>query len=291
MPDMELRLISHVNGDGDLLGAWFSYYRDLGVTRFHLIVHGPREENEQLHALKDAYPIVIEDAYEGPFDSVEKKRRLDSVLARLRGQWVLLVDSDEFVELPYPTIRTTIRMLRLLRRSALFAPMVQRLMPHGTLDAPEIVPDPFRTFPLCSVDLYQRMGVSASINKYPLFYCTSRTLLQDGGNHSCPIGSTSTWSLQGVTHHFKFRRSVSLRLDKRARSTHPWRQQSVQFQRYLDMNGNRLPTKGAFAYSRESLFRRGLLRKLTVTSILRYIPGAMGSIPGEDAPQSLTTIR
>ena len=48
---MELRVVSHVNGDGDLLEAWFKYYRRLGVSSFHLVVHGPREENERLYAL------------------------------------------------------------------------------------------------------------------------------------------------------------------------------------------------------------------------------------------------
>src|ERR1051326_5305437 len=153
MPDMELRVVSHVNGDGDLLEAWFSYYRSLGVSSFHLIVHGPREENERVYALKDSYGVVIEDSYEGPFDSEEKKRRLNSLIARMHGQWLLVVDSDEFVEFPYSTVKATIRMLRLVRRNALFAPMVQRLTADGSLDTPEVIVDPFRTFPLCSVDL------------------------------------------------------------------------------------------------------------------------------------------
>ena len=263
MVEMELRLVSHVNGDGDILEAWFKYYRGLGISSFHLIVHGPQEENERLYALKDSHPLIIEETYEGPFNSEEKKRRLNSLLAEMRGQWLVVVDSDEFVEFPYRSIRTTIRMLRLLGRNALFAPMVQHLTPDGSLDTPEVVEDPFRTFPLCSVDLYQKMGVSSSISKYPLFYCTGRTMLQDGGNHGCPNGNAAS-SLQGVTHHFKFRRSVFQRLDKRIHSVHPWRHESAQFQKFLQNNANRLPTEGTFAYSRGALFRRGLLRKFSL---------------------------
>jgi hypothetical protein len=282
---MELRVVSHVNGDGDLLEAWFKYYRRLGVSSFHLVVHGPRKENERLYALKDSHPIVIEDAYEGPFNSEEKRRRLNSLLAGMRGQWLVVADSDEFVEFPYPTISTTIRMLRLIRRNALFAPMVQHLTPDGSLDTPEVIADPFHTFPLCSVDLYQTMGVQASISKWPLFYCTNRTLLREGGNHNCPIGNVAS-SMQGATHHFKFRRSVSLRLDQRIHSAHPWRHESVQFRRFLESNANRLPTSGTFAYSRDALFRRGLLRKFTAMMALRHIQRATGRTLGRDARSS-----
>src|ERR1039457_4113980 len=98
---MELGLVSHINGDGDLLESWLKYYCRLGVSSFHLIVHGPQEENSRLYALKDSYPLIIEDTYEGPFDSEEKKRRLNTLLARMRGRWLVLADSDEFVEFPY----------------------------------------------------------------------------------------------------------------------------------------------------------------------------------------------
>jgi len=70
---MEIKLLSHINGDGDLLGAWFRHYRALGVSSFHLIVHGPRDENEVLYEVKKKYPVVIEDAYQGQFSSEEKK--------------------------------------------------------------------------------------------------------------------------------------------------------------------------------------------------------------------------
>ncbi len=274
---MKLRLVSHINGDGDLLEAWLRYYRRLGVTSFHLIVHGPRVENARLFALKDSYPVIIEDSYEGPFDSGEKEKRLNSLLARTRQQWLILVDSDEFVELPYRRAVTTIRMLELAGANALFAPMVQHLTLDGSLDTPEVVEDPFRAFPLCSVDLYQKMDVKASIRKYPLFYCASRTLLADGGNHAPPIGDPSVLSsLRGVTHHFKFRRSVAQRLDNRIQSSHPWRHESVQFQRYLENNAYRLPTDGSFTYSRRALFRRELLRRFTFGTSLRFLGRAIG---------------
>jgi hypothetical protein len=283
---MKLRLISHVNRDGDLLEAWFKYYLRLGVSSFHLIVHGPQEENDRLYALKDSYPVIIEDTYEGPFDSREKKRRLDLLLARMRGQWLLLVDSDEFVEFPYSRINTTIRMLNLARKTALFAPMVQHLTADGSLETPEVIENPFQIFPLCSVGLYEQMGLKASIRKYPLFFCGDQTMLFDGGNHSCPIGNSFS-SLQGATHHFKFRTSVYQRLDSRIHSAHSWRHESVQLQNFLKSNANRLPIDDSFLYSRGELFSRGLLRRFTFMTGLRYLGRATRGVrPGENSPGS-----
>jgi glycosyltransferase involved in cell wall biosynthesis len=258
-----MKLISHVNGDSDLIEAWMKYYMRLGVDDFHFVVHGPREENSTLYAVKDLYPITIEDSYEGSFHIEEKRKRLDSVLARCPGQWVLLADSDEFVEFPYATVQETISELEAVGANVMAAPMLQRLAADGSLETPLEILDPFRQFPLCLVDLYRRMGVKGDIFKFPLFRCTTSTRLAEGGNHHPPKGEgPRATAARGVTHHFKFRRTVSRRLDSRINSDHPWRHESAQFRQYLEDHGNRLPRESSFAYSREELFRRGLLRML-----------------------------
>ena len=261
---MSLKLISHVNADNDLVEAWLGHYLGLGVDRFHLVVHGPPEENARLLAIKDSYPLTIEDSYQGPFDSDEKKSRLDAVLARHAGEWVVLVDSDEFVEFPYQDIPATIAKLDSVGANVMAAPMLQRLTADGSLDTPSVIDDPFGMFPLCSVDLYRRMGVKGDIFKFPLFFCAAGTQLAEEGNHHPPQGNHARAALRGVTHHFKFRRTVAQRLDRMIGSTHLWRHESVRFQEYLQAHLNRLPTDGAFAYSREELLRRGLLRRLPV---------------------------
>ena len=168
---MSLKLISHVNRDGDLIEAWLKYYLRLGVERFHLVVHGTPDENDRLLTLEDSYPITIEDSYQGPFHLEQKKNRLDAVLARHTDQWIVLVDSDEFVEFPCLDIPATIRELDGRGANLMAAPMLQRLTADGSLETPPIIDDPFQTFPLCSVDLYRRMGVKAEITKFPLFFC------------------------------------------------------------------------------------------------------------------------
>jgi glycosyltransferase involved in cell wall biosynthesis len=257
------KLISHVNGDNDLIEAWLKYYLELGVDRFHFVVHGSPEDNHRLLAIQDSYPITIEDTYAGSFHIEEKKRRLNAVLARYTEQWIVLVDSDEFVEFPYPDIPETIRKLTFAQANLMAAPMLQRLTADGSIETPPVIDGPFEMFPFCSVDLYRRMGVKGDIFKFPLFFCASGTRLAEGGNHHPPIGSEPHGTaLQGVTHHFKFRRVVSERLENRIHSAHPWRHESVQFREYLASHSNRLPLEGAFRYSREELFGRRLLRRL-----------------------------
>ena len=269
---MSLKLLSHVNADSDLIEAWLKYYVRLGVEQFHLVVHGDPEENSRLLAIKDSYPITIVDTYGGPFLGEQKKNRLDELLTRNTEEWLVLVDSDEFVEFPYRNIPETIKKLEFEQASVMVAPMLQRIKVDGALETPPVIDDPFEVFPLCAEDLYQRMGVDASILKYPLFFCGRNTQLEEEGNHHPPRGSERrTSAMRGVTHHFNFRRTVSERLDKRINSAYLWRHESVQCREYLDSHSNRLPVEGAFPYSRKELFRRGLLRKLSMRNTIRSI--------------------
>lgn len=276
---MSLKLLSHVNADSDLIEAWLKYYLRLGVEEFHFVVHGPQEENRRLLEIKDAYPITIEDTYGGPFDGEQKKNRLDVLLKQTPEQWVVLVDSDEFVEFPYEDVPATIRKLESVQANVLVAPMLQRMKADGTLASPSIVDDPFAMFPLCSEDLYQRMGSTACISKCPLFFCTKDTQLLEEGNHNPPRGAeVRTSAMLGVTHHFKFRRTVSDRLHKRINSEYAFRHESVQFSEYLDGHSNKLPTDGAFTYSREELFRRGLLKKLSLRNQVKSVGRSLGIV-------------
>ena len=267
-----MRLLCHINDDEDLLQAWLDYYAGLGVSSFHFIVHGAVSENVKLFQLAKLYPIRVEDAYEGPFSGIEKLRRIEPVLAHWKGQWVLWVDSDEFVEFPYRGLTTTIRVLEFLKANALSAPMVQRLTEDGGLKTPETIADPFLYFPLCSVDLYRKMGVEALISKYPLFYCQDSTKISNGGNHNPPNGPFTVLSpLQGVTHHFKWRGPALKKIVSRAQSAVPWRHESVGYLAYLESHDFHVPTADSFSYSRAELFRRGLLKKATACNVSTYL--------------------
>lgn len=258
---MSFRLISHVNRDDDLIEAWLQHYLKLGVSSFHLIAHGGREQNQTVFDLVDRYPIEILDIYGGTFDPYEKRDRLAWGLARLERGWVVLVDSDEFLELPYRSLAATVRAMRWLNADSLQAPMLQRFAWDGVnVDGGSL---PFDAYPWCSVDLYAKLGQpQAVIDKYPIFEIQRRTWLKSGGNHYPPNGHGSRLApMLGVTHHFKWRPAVQNRLHERADSTHPYRGESQQYIKFLGESGWRLPTDGTFQYSRQALFARGLLRR------------------------------
>lgn len=278
-----MKLISHINGDSDIIEAWVKYYIKLGVDHFHLVVHGTTDQNETLLSIANQYPITIEEMYGGPFACEEKKSRLDAILSRCAGQWVVLADSDEFVEFPYENITATIGALTEANATVMAAPMLQRLTADGTLETPPLIEDPFELFPLCSVTLYRQMGMKGDIFKFPLFFCGQGTSLREEGNHHPPVGyEPRGGGIAGVTHHFKFRRTIAKRIDNMILSEHPWRHESVQFREYLDRHAGRLPLDNAFVYSREELFRRGLLRKGSAGESRRVVWEDSGSHLGSE---------
>ena len=265
---MKFRLISHVNRDDDLIEAWLQHYLRLGVASFHLIAHGGREQNQRLFEIADRYPVHILDTYTGAFDPFEKRDRLAWGLSTLGSGWVVLVDSDEFLELPYRSLSTTVNMMRWLRADALRAPMLQRFAWDGIyIDGGA---RPFDAYPWCSVNLYARLGQpQAVIDKYPVFELQRHTWLNSGGNHYPPNGHGSRLApMLGVTHHFKWRPAVQNRLSERASSTHAYRGESQHYVKFLGESGWRLPTDGTFRYSRRALFIRGLLRRPTTADLI-----------------------
>jgi Glycosyl transferase family 2 len=266
---MNVRLISHVNRDDDLIEAWLRHYLRLGVASFHLIAHGGREQNQRLFEIADRYPVHILDTYTGVFDPFEKRDRLAWGLSTLGSGWVVLVDNDEFLELPYRSLSTTVNMMRWLRADALRAPMLQRFAWDGIYV--EGGARPFDAYPWCSVDLYARLGQPQSvIDKYPVFELQRHTRLNSGGNHYPPNGYGSRLApMLGVTHHFKWRPAVQNRSSERASSTDAYRGESQHYIKFLGESGWRLPTDSTFRYSRRALFIRGLLRRPTAADLIQ----------------------
>lgn len=271
-----MKLVSQVNGDGDIIEAWLRHYVALGIDEFLLVLHGPERDNEALLGLKSRFPITIVDRYETEYSPQEKRNRQNTVLDSLRGQWVMLVDSDEFVELPYSSVRETVKVMELLMTRALAAPMLQRITASGSLSCPSTITDVGATFPQCAPGLYRRLGSDAEESKYPLFRCDPDACVGDGGNHIPPFSLRSVESpLLGVTHHYKWRPILRSRLESRIASGHSFKHQSEAYLRYLIDHDWTLPVDGTFSYSRDALFERGLLRRLDLMSGLRYFAKAI----------------
>lgn len=204
---MKIPLLCHWNGDGDIAAAFLQHYTDW-VSEFHLILHGAEAENRVILELSRIFPVVIHSAYAGPFDDAEKMRRLNSLAHEFLGEWLLLVDSDEFVELPYGSMEETISSLEEFGCTYMAAPMLQRFKADCSLNSPDIVVGVSDEFPMCSEHLYKFLGGTACTSKFPLFMCTSASMI-DIGNHlpQNQLGSRDS-QISGVTHHFKWRRSV-----------------------------------------------------------------------------------
>jgi hypothetical protein len=258
---MKIPLVCHWRGDGDIAEAFLQYYSSQ-VSEFHLILHGAEHENRRILDLRSRFPIIIHDSYDGPFDDGEKARRINALLCTITGEWLLLVDSDEFIEFPHSSLEETIGALERSRLSCLAAPMLQRLRSDGSLYSPEIVRDPFTEFPLCSQRLYVLMGSAGMISKYPLFKNGPGTVISIG-NHGPPNGTDSTCdAFIGVTHHFKWRRSAIERISRTIEMGWQWAQsESVPYLKYLGTHGFVLPLDDSFVYTRRALYERGLLKR------------------------------
>jgi Glycosyl transferase family 2 len=256
---MKIPLICHWSGDGDIARSFLDYYQQW-ASAFHLILHRSTEANRTILSLVEDYPIIIHASYGGPFDDSEKQRRLNQLLQEFLEQWIILVDSDELLELPCESLEQTLRLLENVGSSCMAAPLLQRLRVDGSLDSPEIVTDMQKEFPLCSERLYEFMGGTGWLPKFPLFRCEAHSSIAIG-NHNPANGSSSTSNeIRGVTHHFKWRRSVVRRISDRIAEEWNWAStESSQYLKYLESHDFKLPTEEAFLYSRDELFRRQLL--------------------------------
>ncbi len=257
-------LLCHLGGDdADLVPAFLAHYRTLGVSRFHVVLHGPPGNRAVLRALLGEADITIENEYEGPFSEQVKCDQLNRLLPAYRGRWVLLADADEFLELPYASLAATIRALKVLRLKSLTAVLVQRLAADGSLPPLHAGRTPQATYPLGSVLLSERMNpaVQPMRNKVPLF------LVQDDthiimGHHVSPTPDVShSVPLRGVVHHFKWRYATRLAVPRRRKAVHANGWEVDGYGRYLEANRWRLPLAGSFRPDHQALVARGLLQR------------------------------
>jgi len=280
-----VKLFAHVNRDDDILEAWVRHYLALGVTSLHVVMHGPQDQNRTLLALKGRYPITIEHAYTGEYRDENQAHHLTNLVRQHPGEWVFVVDSDEFVELPCESMEATIQVLERAGADALRAPLLQRIAADGSLPPCRPGEDPNDCYPLCSCWLYTHLGQpEANRQKFPLFFVTKDTRVHVG-NHAAPNRPARKSWLLGVTHHYKWRAIVRRRLAERAESGNTFRRESAGYRAAIEARGGRLPLTDTFPYSREALLRRGLLRSDTLKNRLRYrVARGLARLPRASRP-------
>jgi hypothetical protein len=257
-----MRLFSQVCGEEDIARAWLAHYRRLGVTSFHLVVHGTPKHNRVWFDLAGD-EVRIEEHCLGPFVEADRALRLGRLAARYPGEWVWIVDADEFVELPFDTVGETCAALVQAGVEALPAPLLQRVAPDGGFGPEGPIADPFAAYPVAVPDLCKRLGASAALTKFPLVLSRPGLRLS-GGNHE-PPGPFEPRGIppRGVTHHFKWRRGLLERVTALSRTAVLTGREGATYARYLHGSGGKLPVDGGFAGSRDELFARGMLHRGT----------------------------
>jgi glycosyltransferase involved in cell wall biosynthesis len=236
------------------------WYRNLGVDRFHLIVHGPWDE-ANLAALAALPGVEITQRLHEPFCKTLKCDAITAVARRSIGEWILIADADEFLELPADGIAGTIAALEAAGIDELYATLIQRVAADGSL--PEVGPDSDldATFPMFHVGLCEDMGLvnPAWRSKYPLARVGPDFVYQRGNHLPGNRRSVAHAPMRGVLHHFKWRGRLFDAFSRERGEGTNFREMAV-YRNWLEAHG-RLPMAGAKPCSRAALEAEGWLRR------------------------------
>ncbi len=98
------RLVTFVGeNDSDILPFFLDHYRRLGVDEFHVTLHGSWSEPE-LEPLRADDVVITGVSQQRLTTQISGLRRLKSVARAFKGEWILITDADEFLELPYGSL-------------------------------------------------------------------------------------------------------------------------------------------------------------------------------------------
>src|SRR5262249_54440890 len=121
-----VHLVSQIGfEDHDLLPHWLAHYHALGVTDVHLVLNGSSPNRRLLRKACRGYAVTIAEEHDQPDSDEARREALARLVRGFAGEWVLLADADEFVELPFLSLPATLRALRAFGMTALPAISVQ----------------------------------------------------------------------------------------------------------------------------------------------------------------------
>ena len=257
------RVFSHFGAqDLDILPAFYRHYLGLGVSSFHFVVHGNKGLAAKVKASGQGANVTVAKVYEGPFDEATKCHELTTAIRPFAGEWVLIADSDEFLELPYRDLPTTVRALNAFGLTSLPGQLVDRISPDGSLPEIRADNDPQVMFPNFTRVLYREMAIERPpwLAKFPLFFVFGTTIVKKG-HHLPPNGISPLHApIRAAVHHFKWRAALGRSFELREIEGGNTAMTAV-YRRWLEGHDHRLPTDGAVPYSRRALFDESLLRR------------------------------
>jgi len=267
------RLFCHIDQeDADILPHFMRHYVSLDVGSFHFVVHGSDGLAERVRDCQRGAAVVVESFHDGAFEETEKCALLTEAVRRYRGEWVLVADADEFLELPFRDLSATVRALNACGQTALPASLLDRIAGDGEL-SPVAVDDRIEdVFPYGSELLAGRMGAKhpPRRTKFPLFLVGEATNVKPG--HHTPPNDVSPFHVdcRAVVHHFKWRAASRTHLDRRTNAGGNTEERAA-YRDWLERHDSRLPTEGAFRATRQALFDRGLLRRPDRRALARLV--------------------
>src|SRR5437764_1476267 len=95
-----MKLFTTIHHDDRLLGHFLTHYRRLGVTQFFVAVSEPFQNSVRRHAGSEEVTVYtkldVSDTVIGQVSAATEMRRQH----QQPTEWVIVVDLDEFVELP-----------------------------------------------------------------------------------------------------------------------------------------------------------------------------------------------
>jgi glycosyltransferase involved in cell wall biosynthesis len=254
-----VRLFAFVSArDSDLLRPFIRHYRAIGVDRFTFVLHGHWEDQDLTPLREDGVEICDRDLE--PFSGQRKQAILQRHALAAQGEWIVIADADEFLEVPFADIPETIRYLDFLGAEDLPSVLLQRVAAGGELAAIGDANDLHAVFPYFDYCLSERMEVPGSVwkGKYPLVR-VGENFRTTRGNHLPHLGRAAALTpVRAVMHHFKWRDRLRGALGKTGgANSHSTVAQSHGA--FLEKNDWRLPVEGLERYSRAALFQRGYL--------------------------------
>ncbi|MGI9491256.1 MAG: glycosyltransferase [Geminicoccaceae bacterium] len=256
----DVRLLSFIgHHDRDILPLFLAHYRTLGIGDFLFALHGTWPE-AVLDWLTRQDDVAIWDLLGDRYEDSYRRSILNLMAERYVGDWVVLADADEFLELPFASLANTVSALEVMGLDCLPAFLLQRMSRDGSLP----VLDPGRSldqqFPDCNFSLCEDMGVESPPwkTKYPLAKVTENFAI-DRGSHWPPNPmSLAHAPIRGVVHHLKWRAALLEAFEiVRGETSNTYEMSS--YRQWLDTHDGRLPTANARPCSREALIARGLL--------------------------------
>ena len=245
--------------DVDLVPHFLKHYRDLGVAGFRFVLHGefdPRRR-DWMYAQPD---ITVFAELHGLFTESSKVQKIDWMLEGLEGTWAMMVDLDEFIELPQDSLAQTISAMEDLGLSSLPAFMVQRMTCDGQLAGLAAEDDIQQVFANYSFNLAERIGTKYPPikTKYPLARVEAGARSSDGFHYPLLPDVCNNRPLRATLSHFKWRdRLKSAVKDFRGNDANS--AEMATYGSYIGTSDVRLPTEGARPYGRADLIARGFL--------------------------------